>query len=204
MISFKNINLTFDKRIIFTDYSLDIKQSEKILLVAPSGKGKSSLAKMMLGFLKPSDGEILINNRKVNEYNIKKIRENISYVSQDVDLPNEKVSELFNTIFSYNVNKHLQISSDQISELIIFFQLDLDILRKNINELSGGERQRIGLIICILLNRDIWILDEITSALDNELKQKTCEKLLDNEKTIIVISHDPQWKSHPKFKCVYL
>jgi putative ABC transport system ATP-binding protein len=73
-------------------------------------------------------------------------------------------------------------------------ELEYDILDKNFQELSGGEKQRIGILITLLLNRDIYLLDEITSALDVNLKKKVADYFLAREDWIIlVISHDREW-----------
>ena len=68
--------------------------------------------------------------------------------------------------------------------------LPQDTLQKNVDALSGGERQRLALIMGILLDRDIWILDEITTGLDLTLKTKMVELVLSYNKTILVVSHD--------------
>lgn len=73
-------------------------------------------------------------------------------------------------------------------------ELEYDILDKNFQELSGGEKQRIGILITFLLNRDIYLLDEITSALDVNLKKKVADYFLAREDwTILEISHDREW-----------
>lgn len=202
MIDFKNINLTFDNKIIFKDYSLKIEKGEKILLHAPSGKGKSSLVKMLLGFIQPDSGEIFFNNYKLNKSSLQTTRQNISYVSQDVDLIDDNTGELIKQIFSYKCNKHIDFNLKKLKMMLSAFQLEENILRKNTNELSGGERQRIGLIICFLLDREVWILDEVTSALDAQLKEKVIKQILATNKTMLIISHDHQWLQDKTIKVV--
>ena len=73
--------------------------------------------------------------------------------------------------------------------------LEDDILDKNFQELSGGEKQRIGILIALLLNRDIYLLDEVTSALDVNLKKTVADYFLARENwTLLVISHDREWE----------
>ena len=73
--------------------------------------------------------------------------------------------------------------------------LEDDILDKNFQELSGGEKQRIGILIALLLNRDIYLLDEVTSALDVNLKKTVADYFLAREDwTLLVISHDLEWE----------
>ena len=74
-------------------------------------------------------------------------------------------------------------------------ELEHDILDKNFQELSGGEKQRIGILTSLLLNRDIYLLDEVTSALDMKLKKKVADYFLAQEDwTLLIISHDQEWE----------
>jgi putative ABC transport system ATP-binding protein len=74
-------------------------------------------------------------------------------------------------------------------------ELEKDILDKNFENLSGGEKQRIGILIALLLERDIFLLDEATSALDSELKKKVVDHFLKHEEwTLFIISHDREWE----------
>lgn len=193
LINFKNVNLRFQDKEIFHNFNMDIKKGEKILLNAPSGKGKSTLFKMLLGFQKLDSGHIVYNGINLEKNNLIHFRSNIGYVSQDVDLMNQKVWNLINEIFSYKNNKHIDINKEKVIKFAQYFNLPLDILNKETKQLSGGERQRLGLIICILLDRQVWLLDEITSGLDKEMKEKVVDYVLKQDKTVLIISHDRIW-----------
>jgi putative ABC transport system ATP-binding protein len=79
----------------------------------------------------------------------------------------------------------------EINHLLNFFELPKEILNKNIEELSGGEKQRVAIINALLLQRKIFFLDEITSALDQKLKRKVLDFFLANSNfTVLYISHD--------------
>lgn len=193
MIEFKNIDLTFENKSIFENFNLTVHEGEKILLKAPSGKGKSSLLKILLGFIKVDQGAILFDNKMLSKHSISYFRKNMSYISQDVDLRDKIVWNLIKEIFSYKANKHINITKDKVLDYLDFFDLEDDTINKPLTQLSGGERQRIGLIICILLDRKIWLLDEITSGLDKDLKKKVVDYVLTQEKTMLIISHDKIW-----------
>ncbi len=60
-------------------------------------------------------------------------------------------------------------------------------------DLSGGERQRLGLALCQLMDRPIWLLDEVTSGLDKTLKHKVYNMVMESDKTVLIISHDDIW-----------
>lgn len=75
------------------------------------------------------------------------------------------------------------------------FELEKDTLGKNFENLSGGEKQRLGILIALMLGRDIFLLDEATSALDSELKKRVVDHFLKHEDwTLFVISHDKEWE----------
>lgn len=189
MITFKNIKKQYSNKIIFDDFNLKIDKGEKVLLNGKSGKGKTTLFRFILGFDTPDSGEIFINGEKISHQNIAKIRSKIAYVSQDIDLRNIKVSLLIEEIFTYGANKNKDYKSN-FENYCKEFSFSLENLDKNVKDLSGGERQRLGLIIALLLDREIMLLDEVTSALDKKLKEKVANLLIKLDKTIIFISHD--------------
>lgn len=193
LIQFKDVNLSFDDKIVFENFNMDVIKGEKVLLKAPSGKGKSTLFKLFLGFQKFDSGEILFDGKKLNKSNLLYFRKNIGYVSQDVDLRNNKVWDFITEVFSYKHNRHIKIDKEKVLNIIKYFKLSPDIIEKEVRQLSGGERQRIGLIICILLDRQVWLLDEIASGLDRETKEIVVDYVLKQDKTILIISHDKIW-----------
>jgi len=189
-LEFRNIQLKYDQRLIFSGFNLEIEQYEKVLFCAPSGRGKTSLVKMLLGFVVPEAGEIYVDGIRLSGETANGIRSKICYVSQDADIPKGIVRDVFAAVFKFSVNRHLNYQEAVLSDWLETMALPQDTLEKNVDALSGGERQRLALILGILLDRDIWILDEITTGLDLGLKTKMVELLLSYNKTILVVSHD--------------
>lgn len=190
MIKIRKLNCELNGKKIFEDFNLNVLDGEKILLSAPSGKGKTTLFNILLGFQR-SDGEIFIDNLKLNKKNISKIRNKISYVSQDIDFQDKIVEELIREVANYSANKN-KFEFEEIKKYLEEFEI-LDSLNKKVSELSGGERQRLGFIICMGLNRKIWLLDEVTASLDSKMKKKIVEFVLKSKSTVLVISHDDIW-----------
>lgn len=190
LIEYRNVDLKFDDRMLFSDFNLKINRNEKVLFSAPSGRGKTTLVKMLLGFVVPDAGEIFIDGVKLSGDTVNFIRKNITYVSQDADIPKGNVGEAFDEVFKFQANRHIKYSETCLLKWFDDFSLPGDTIEKNVDSLSGGERQRLALIMGIFLDRDIWILDEITTGLDLELKKKIVELLLSYNKTMLIVSHD--------------
>jgi len=190
MIRIKGLNCQLGGKEIFKNFNLEIKEGEKIVLNAVSGKGKTTLFNILLGFQK-AQGEVYIDKCKLNKYTILDIRKKISYVSQDIDFQNKNVKELITEIINYNLNKN-KVYYEEILKYLKDFNI-LDTLHKNVRELSGGERQRLGFAICMGLNREIWLLDEVTASLDMKMKLKVKDYILKTKATVLIISHDDIW-----------
>ncbi|MGL5203902.1 ABC transporter ATP-binding protein [Cetobacterium sp.] len=203
MIKFKNIDLKFNDKIILKDFNLTINKGEKVLIAGKSGKGKSTLLKILLGFNSPDSGEVLFQNIQLNEKNIDNIRKYLGYMPQSTPFLNDNVEKIINTIFNYKLNSKKKLDYDNLFYYFNLFNLDKNILTKHINELSGGEKQRFAFIITILLDREVWILDEITSSLDQDMKEKVTHYILNSDKTVVLVSHD-QTESLQKFRRVTL
>ena len=193
MIQLNNISLSFGQKQLFSNLSLGIKQGEKVLLRAPSGKGKSSLLKIIMGFVIPDLGEVHIADKLLSPQSIKKIRSKIAYLPQELSFPKMKVEDFIKSVLNYESNKSIPYQIKEIAKMLESLSLSEDILEQDTSLLSGGEKQRIGILIMQLLNREIFLLDEITSALNKELKEFIANYFLKMDKTIIVVSHDEVW-----------
>ena len=194
IIKYENIGKFFGSKKVISDFSIRILRGRKILLRGKSGTGKSTLFKMFMGFEKPSEGSLYYRGKPVNSQVAWEIRKEVSYVSQDTDLGQGPVKDLLDEIFTYLPNREKR-SPERLNTLMKEFELEKDILNKNFENLSGGEKQRIGILIALMLGRDIFLLDEATSALDSELKKRVVDHFLKREDwTLFVISHDKEWE----------
>ncbi|MBC2857314.1 ATP-binding cassette domain-containing protein [Cetobacterium sp. 2A] len=190
LIKLENISINFNDRNILENFSLEILKGEKILITGSSGKGKTTLLKALLGFKQIKMGEIYIKNQLLTEDNISQIRNDITYLPQNIPFRNLNIKSLISEILSYDTNLNISLTDEKITELLQEFSLDSSIILKKFNDLSGGEKQRFAFIIAIILDRDIWIFDEITSSLDQEMKEKIILYIKNTNKTVIIVSHD--------------
>ncbi len=201
LIELSKINLSFNNKDVLKDFSITINKGDKILITGKSGKGKSSILKLMLGFVKHDKGSYYYKDSLVNSSSYKKIRSEISYVNQDVTLRPGKVSDVLKEISTFSNNTYDGGFDYDLAE---YFEFDSSLLEKDTLDLSGGERQRLGIILSILLKRDIFLLDEVTSALDKNLKDKVVEYFSKSNATVLAISHDSCWQESDKFVEVIL
>jgi len=182
--SLKNINLSFSK-------------GDKIGIIGQSGSGKTTLIDVILGFLEPSEGDVLINNNlSLKKIDTKIWHKNISYLPQEICFTDSTI--LQNITLSINTD---DINEKKLNESIRLFKLQgiINSFNEGINYkigengvgLSGGQKQRIALARSFYHDRKIIILDEATNSLDSESEEEIINELFEvgNEITLIIIAH---------------
>lgn len=192
MIQFENITKKFQEDYILKNFNYSIEPGEKVLITGKSGIGKSTLFRLLLGFEQADTGVIRINGSVLDGNTVWELRKQLAFVSQDTALGQGRVSNLFNDTLSIKANLHLKSKSfDKLNEYLELFELNNEILNKNLETISGGERQRIAIVNSLLLDRKIFLLDEFTSSLDALLKKKVADYFFGNDCfTVLAISHD--------------
>lgn len=190
-----NLSLTFNSRCLFHNLSFSLEKGEKASITGKSGSGKTTLLRCLLGFSHPDAGTITINGRILSEHSIWETRQNIGFVPQEPDLGDKTVLEFLQHPFSFKANKTLQWDDYFLNKLMLTFHLDRNNLQKKAKLLSGGEKQRIALLSSLLLKREIYFLDEVTAALDDETRMSVIEYLRQQENvSILFVSHDKEIK----------
>lgn len=199
LIDFSKIHLRYGEKKIFKDFSLSIDEGEKVLITGKSGNGKSTLLRILLGFANFDSGALFVRDKLVTPADYAEIRKLFAYVNQDVTLRPGNTRLVLGEIAKFSGNTYDGGFDEELAER---FEFDLELLDKDTEELSGGERQRLGIILSIMLDREIFLLDEVTSALDEGLKRKVADYFAASDKTVISISHDREWTASQKFRKV--
>ncbi len=200
-IILRNISKSFNGINIINNLSLEIPAGSKVAVTGKSGAGKSTLVNMLMGFILPDNGKITLMGMDVNEQNINEIRENISWVPQELNIDVRYVRDLLLLPFGYNKNKKDKPSVKTIINALDMFGLKEDILSKDVSEISGGEKQRIFLTSSYLLKRKICFLDEPTSGLDSDSKRKVINYFLHEcASTVVAVTHDEKWIDNSNIK----
>ena len=193
-LSMKATSLSFDGELVLDKISLDFPAGNTIAIVGESGAGKSTIIDLILGLLKPSEGEINVNGAPLSQYSIEKWRKMIGFVSQDTFLLHSSVRE--NIAWSNPGCTEEQIieaarkahAHDFIAQMNEGYDT---IIGDRGLRLSGGQRQRLGLARALLGKKEILLLDEPTSALDShseEFVMRTIEAR-NNKATKIIVAH---------------
>ena len=177
------------------DVSFKIQQGNFVALVGPSGAGKTSLADVILGVVRPTSGEVLISG-KDPESAIKEWPGAIAYVPQDISVVGGTIRE--NVALGY---EDVEMRDDliwavlekaQLHEMVANFPLKLDEpVGERGTRLSGGQRQRLGIARALYTNPSVIVFDEATSALDGETEANLSQTIsgLRGDMTIIMIAH---------------
>ena len=168
-IELKNVDFSYDKNLGLQNINLKINKGDFIGIIGKSGCYKTTLSLIILGLIKPQKGEIYIDGNKLEEIDYKKWQNNIAILTQDFD-------------FLY----------DNLDEIIEKYSKKLDLnTNSKVSELSQGEKQRLAFANILAKDKEILILDEITSSCDVLSEDKINDILLDlkGKKTIIAIAH---------------
>lgn len=193
MIEYDNITVRVHPQSLFEGASLKIGDGEKVVVRGVSGSGKSSLLKCAVGAIPLAEGTIRVDGMELSAATVASIRARIAYIGQEPVLGAEKVDEALMLPFSFKAHCHNQPRRERILELITQLHLPADILDKPCARISGGEKQRIAIIRALLLNKTIFLADEVTSALDPASRAAVMEKLFSPGITLLSVSHDPEW-----------
>lgn len=193
MITFEGITLLAHQKSLLENTNLHIAAGEKVVLHGPSGCGKSSLLKCMIGTLPLANGTIQVVELTLSAETVTEIRGRIAYIGQEPTLGAQRVEDALLLPFSFKAHRHNQPSKKRVHEQLQRLRLSPDILEKPSAQISGGEKQRIAVARALLLDKSIFLADEITSALDPESRSAVIEELFRPEITLLSVSHDPIW-----------
>ncbi len=179
MIVLDSVFKSFNKKLVINSVSFKIKKGEIIGFVGPNGAGKTTTMRLILGYLKPDKGEILVNNLNPIEKRLEVLNQ-IGYLPENNPLyPEMRVREYLEFIGKIKNEKKI----DQI-----ITQVGVDqVLNQKIEELSRGFKQRVGLAAALFGNPEILILDEPTSGLDPLEQDKIKEMIKKIAKNKMII-----------------
>jgi ABC-type multidrug transport system fused ATPase/permease subunit len=190
----ENVSFAYNSEPVLKGLSFQLNRGETVALVGPSGAGKTTVFKVLVGFFSPQKGQVLLYNQPLEKWKLAAARRQMAMVSQDTFLFPGTIAE---NIALGNPNasrEEIEAAAIQANAHEFIVQLPEGyehVLEERGANLSGGQRQRISLARAIFLDAPLLLLDEATSALDTEserLVQDALDKMAAS-RTTLVIAH---------------
>ena len=196
-LEFKNVSFKYpgtDKWVL-NDFSLVIQPGQTVALVGRSGSGKSTLASLIPRFYDAARGEILLDDRPLQDYTLESLRNQISLVTQQVILFNDSIQNNIAYGALAGADAGQVTAAAHAAYALEFIEQQSEGMNTLVGEdgvlLSGGQRQRLAIARALLKDAPLLVLDEATSALDTESEkmiQAALEKVIQG-RTTLVIAH---------------
>lgn len=187
----QDVTFSVGDRQLLRPVSLQLNQGEYVLLTGPSGSGKSTLLKIIASLINPTSGQIFFRNSDINTLKAENYRQQVSYCFQTPQLFGQTVYD--NIALPWQIRR-VKPQRDKLVAALESVNLSPDMLDKSVEQLSGGEKQRVGLLRNLQFMPDVLLLDEVTSALDEENRLAVLSlinRIATEEKVAVVrISHD--------------
>ena len=183
-------------RKVLNNLNLIVKKGAKVGFIGPTGCGKSTIVDILMGFIKPTTGNVLIDNDVLKAENVLLWQQQIAHVSQDIFLLDASFME--NIAFGASlgeINKDKVKECAEIAKISSVIEETEESYQTKVGErgvrLSGGQRQRVGIARALYRNSPILVLDEATSALDIETEKEIIQSINDyaHDITVIMIAH---------------
>lgn len=196
VITVNNLSVMYEKECVFSDISFSVEKGDYIALAGPNGSGKSTLIKTILSLVKPIHGSVFLFDKPLGDF---KDWDKIGYVPQKLNLSQYFPATVKEVVAMGLVSKQSYFSKikkvdlERIDYLLNLMEIQ-QLKDKNINELSGGQLQRAIIARALVSNPELLILDEPTTALDPNTRERFFITLKDlnmsDNVTIILITHD--------------
>lgn len=195
-IEFRDVSFRYPQNqyLSLNGISLKIEPGEKVGIIGRSGSGKSSLAKLLVGFYQPDGGTILIDGIDARQLDVNDVRHNVGYAPQDIHLFSGTLRDNLLSGASY-VDEETMLRAATLAGVHEFARrhpsgYNMQVGERGMN-LSGGQRQAVTLARALLLDPPVLLMDEPTSSMDNtseDLIKKALTPVVRN-KTLLLVTH---------------
>lgn len=198
MLEVNDISIRFGDEQVLQNFSCRVEKGGLACIVGRSGCGKTSLLKALIGLTPYYGGKIRIVGTELNESSCALVRRITAYLPQELAFPNEDVMDIVLQTFHIGGIKNVRLSMPLLHQNLQRLGLEPELLDKRMTEISGGQRQRVMIAVLGMLDKQVWLLDEPTAALDEKSRDLVIRFLVEEQregKTIVVVSHDPVFAS---------
>ena len=191
LLDVQNVAFSVGDRQLLKPVSLQLYQGDCVLLTGPSGSGKSTFLKILASLITPTSGQLFFRNSEITTVKAEAYRQQVSYCFQTPQLFGQTVYD--NLALPWQIRRQ-KPQRDKLVAALESVNLSPDMLNKPVEQLSGGEKQRVGLLRNLQFMPEVLLLDEVTSALDEENRLSVLSlinRISAEEKVAVVrISHD--------------
>ncbi len=189
----KNLEKSFGENQVLKKINFEVEANEKIVIIGPSGGGKSTLLRCLNLLEEPTGGTIYYHDMKLNRRNYKKIQGKIGMVFQSFQLF-DNMTVIENITLAPILNKLMPKDQAYREAREYLKQIHLED-KENVypSSLSGGQKQRVAIVRTLLMNPEVILFDEPTSALDPEMIEEVLNLIMEVSKkniTMIVVTHE--------------
>ncbi|MFI3200353.1 MAG: ATP-binding cassette domain-containing protein [Eubacteriales bacterium] len=191
MISLTNYSKNYGELSVFTNFNLEILTGQTIGIKGNSGCGKTTLLRSITGLDNDFTGELILNKKRITK-NIPPHRRDVALVMQEPILW-EHMTVKENILFSISLKQRKKVQ-DQLRNICDHLEI-LPILNRIPRNISGGQAKRVSFARALMSDKNILLLDEPLSNVDNETKKKILvylKQYLSENKTIVYVSHDKE------------
>ncbi|HIU22442.1 MAG TPA: amino acid ABC transporter ATP-binding protein [Candidatus Fimihabitans intestinipullorum] len=193
MYRVKNLEKSFGENQVLKKINFEVEANEKIVIIGPSGGGKSTLLRCLNLLEEPTGGTIYYHDMKLNRRNYKKIQGKIGMVFQSFQLF-DNMTVIENITLAPILNKLMPKDQAYREAREYLKQIHLED-KENVypSSLSGGQKQRVAIVRTLLMNPEVILFDEPTSALDPEMIEEVLNLIMEVSKkniTMIVVTHE--------------
>lgn len=205
-LTFQNVSFAYGNKQILKDVNYTFEKRKKYLLSGESGKGKSTILKLIMGDIQPIDGQIMVNQNTI-AFKMD-LRSKIGYIDQEPYIFNASIKENLLLGEKY-ADKDLEAILNKVGlyDLVRHLEGNLNyIISDHGKNLSGGQKQRLAIARCLLRKQQFLLVDECTASLDEKNAQMIEDLLLtDDDLTVIMVSHRVSEKTKAYFdKIIYI
>lgn len=197
LLCLQDVSFCVNQQTLLSPTSFTLNSGEFCLLTGPSGSGKSTLLKIIASLLTPTAGKVFFEQQDILLIKPELYRQQVSYCFQTPVLFGNTV--LDNLSLPYQI-RNKKVNREELTKWLTRVNLPASLLDKNIAELSGGEKQRVSLLRNLQFLPKVLLLDEITSALDEENKKNINALIADlvnkHDLAVIWVSHDTNEIDH--------
>jgi len=195
ILRIRNLTKKYADKVIFQHIDLEVKSGDTIVIIGPSGTGKSTLLRCINLLTRPNEGQIFLNGEEITAKGINEdhVRQRIGMVFQNFLLFNH-LTALENVKLGLTKVRHMKAEEAEVKAISHLKRVGLsEHMDKYPGQLSGGQQQRVGIARALAMDPEIMLFDEPTSALDPELIGEVLEVMRDLSKsgmTMVVVTHE--------------